>query len=48
MYTFVLYSYLHCVMNEVHRADNLGPFAARYSDRDLTLRGYLVPARVSP
>ena len=47
MYIILLYSYLHCVMNEVHRADNAGAFAARYSDKDLTLGGYLVPATVS-
>ena len=39
--------YLRCVMDETHRHTNVGAFAARFSEKDMTLGGYNVPAKVS-
>ena len=42
--SFIIHSYLRQVLDETLRMSALAPYAARYSDHDITVGGYKVPA----
>jgi len=39
-----IHSYMRQVLDEALRMSTLGPYAARYSDKDISVDGYSVPA----